>query len=357
MSTLSLEAPMAPRSFVAKAGTFAAGTALAGAALLGGTTVAPSVSAGLSASVHQDYALTALGDGTSFADAVQNALAGIHLGTIGQLIGLLGANEDGTPLYDADTPLYVDAITDEDGTVTTPASGLLVDLLSINGTPLTLGGVSDEFLGLSLTDPIWSSDAGTDSLLGTGSILTMPDADGVATPIGDLSIGQLLTDLLGGDVTTKTVGALFNGIGMGGLVGFVTMLCEPGEDACVPNLLDPSLGVNTLTADSSVSDLVASLLGLDDTNVTLGAFLQGLDPDLTDGSLADLLNLPAGDTLAEMLAGMTLGGSVLGDPGVELGDLSLGGLFGALTGDSDFSVDDDTLTGAFLEAMGLFGTV
>lgn len=361
MSTLSIEAPMTPRGVVAKAGAFAAGTALAGAALLGGTAVAPTITAGLSASVQQDVALTAIPtsfpDG-SFAAALQNALVGIDMGTVGQLIGLLGLNADGTaPLYNVDTPLYVPAVYDTDGTtVITPAHGLLLDLLSVNGTPLTLGGVSDQFLGLSLTDPIWSSDTETDSVLGTGSILTMPDANGVATPIGNLSIDQLLSDMLGGDVTTKTVGDLFNGLGpvMSGLVGFVTLLCEPGE-TCTPNLLDPSLGVNTLTSESSVSDLVASLLGVDPTK-TLGAYLTGLDPDLTSGSLGAMLGLPTGDTLAEILAGMTLGGSVLGGPGIELGSLDLGQLIGSLTGDPTDVVTGDTIVGGLLAAMGLFGS-
>jgi hypothetical protein len=355
MSTLSIEAPMAPRGVVAKAGAFAAGTALAGAALLGGTAVAPTITAGLSASVQHDVALTAIPTALpvgSFAEALQNALAGMHMGTVGELLGLLGQNADGTaPLYDVDTPLYVAAVTDADGNVTTPASGLLVDLLSINGAPITLGGLTD-ILGVSLTDPIWSSDAATDSVLGTGSILTMPDAAGDATPIGNLSIDQLLSDMLGGDVTSKTVGDLFNGMGMGGLVGFVTLLCDPGAAICTPDLLGG--GIGTLDADSTVASLVQSLLGVN-TDTTLGAYLTGLDPDLTSGSIGSLLGLPTGDTLAQLLAGMTLGGSVLGGPGIELGSLDLGQLIGSLTDDPTNVVSDGTIIGGLMEAMGLFG--
>src|SRR5690625_7755656 len=92
----TVTAPLAPRGFMAKAGTFAAGTALAGAAIFGGATVAPTITSSLAASVQHDFVLTADSDFPTFTASLQNLLDTLGYGNIGQVLSLFGTNEDGT---------------------------------------------------------------------------------------------------------------------------------------------------------------------------------------------------------------------------------------------------------------------
>lgn len=349
------------RGFMTKAGVVAAGAALTGAAAFGVGGFTTEQSGGFFSPVSQDVALTAvLGEGNSFVDALQNALAGVNLGTIGQLLGLLGTNPDtGAPLFDADTPLYVAAGTDADGNPT-PEGGLLTALTTFDGAPLTLNGVGS-FLGLPLNEVLWTdaTDADgkpIDSVLGAGSDFTF-DVNGTQTALGDMTINELAGALLGGDVAGKTVGDLFNGLGLGGLAGFVTLLCDPGVD-CTPNLLNP--GAGQLQSTDTVSQLLGALLKVDTSTEKFGEYLGTIQlapgHDLASATLGGLLGLPPTESLASYLAGMTLGGGSILNPTTpfELGSLDLGGLLGMLAGGADIS--DTTLTGDWLIDLGLFGT-
>src|SRR5690625_2214699 len=125
-------APMAPRGFIAKAGTFAAGTALAGAAIFGGATVAPTISSSLTASVHHDFVLTADSDFPTFTASLQNLLDTLGYGNMGEVLGLFGTNEDGTPIV-------------------TTTSDLSVLLTALNPDHLSLNDITGGFLSQDLT--------------------------------------------------------------------------------------------------------------------------------------------------------------------------------------------------------------
>ncbi|MEB3069955.1 hypothetical protein [[Mycobacterium] vasticus] len=346
-----------------RAGVVAAGAALTGAAAFGAGGFAPEQSGGFFSHVQQDVALTAvLGEGNSFVDALQNALTGANLGTIGQLLGLLGTDANGAPLFDSATPLFTAAVIDQaTGQVTTPEGGLLTALTTFDGAPLTLNGVGS-FLGLPLNEALWTDAVGADgvtrvdSVLGAGSMFTL-DVNGTPTALGDMTLNELAGVLLGGDVASKTVGDLFNGLGLGGLAGFVTLLCDPGVE-CTPNLLAP--GAGQLTVDDTISQLLGSLLKVDTSTETLGGYLGTIQlapgQDLASATLGGLLNLPPTESLASYLAGMTLGGGTILNPTTpfELGSLDLGGLLGMLAGGA--TIGDSTLTGDWLIDLGLFGS-
>ncbi len=352
--------------FTTKVGVFAAGTVVAGAAAFGAGAFTPAHPAALFSQVQRDVVLAALGDGDSFVDAVQNVLADLHLGTIGQVFGLLGTDDDGNPLFNAHSPLYTAA----DPGTNTPEGGVLTDLLSVDGTPLTLDGLSTQLLGLSLSQPLWtdatdSSGAVIPSVLGAGSEIVMKNASGDLTPIGDLSLNQIANDILGGDVATATIKQLFHGLGLDGFAGFVTVICAPDVDTCTPNLIDASQGVGTLQTTDKVSELLASLMGVKNAQMTdsLGDYLETIKwgdsgGNLAEQSLGNLVNLNPTESLAQYLSDIKLGGGTILDPTptFTLGSLDLGGLLDQFTLPGSDPVSDTMLTGQFLIDLGLFGT-
>lgn len=295
MSTLTFDAPISPRGFMAKTGALVASTAFAGAALFGGVAVAPTVASSLSASVQHDYVLTADGDFPTFAESLQTLLTALDFGNMGQVLGLFG-----------------DDIT---------TSSTLADLLAaLNPDGVTLDTVT---LGLLSTD---FSD-----LLNE---VTLPGPDGTPVPLGMIPIGSLIDGFIGGDGANTSIGDLLGLFGLGDYAGLLNL---PFFD---------------LSPDTSLADLLNDMLGITST-MTLTDLLNA--NDLGEATLAGLLGIDADDPWNEVISNITLGGT-LSDPdgtGV-LGDETLGGLLTSLLGTGADPVTDATTLTDFLGDLGLF---
>lgn len=295
MSTLTIDAPTAPRGFMAKTGALVASTAFAGAALFGGVAVAPTVASSLSASVHHDYVLTADGDFPTFAESLQTLLTALDFGNMGQVLGLFGEG------------------------ITTSSS--LADLLgALNPDGASLDSIT---LGLLTTD--------FSALLND---VTLPGEGGVPVPLGMIPIDSLLGGFIGGDGADTSIGDLLGLFGLGDYAGLLNL---------------PFFG---LSPDTSLADLLNEMLGID-SQMTLTDLLNA--NDLGEATLAGMLGIDASDPWDEVISSITLGGT-LSDPdgtGV-LGDETLGGLLTSLLGYGADPVTDGTTLTDFLGDLGIF---
>ncbi|MEB3069954.1 hypothetical protein [[Mycobacterium] vasticus] len=191
-------------ALAARGGSLAVATILASAGLFGVATVEPPASGASFTSVHQDIELTALTPG-SFMDALQNMLAEMNLGTLNQVLALLGM----VPGTNPEVPFDVDSTVSE-------------LLQSFNPGGMTLGDLANS-MGIPLADKLWTASG--ESLLGSANfvingqtvanplVFTAPaafyttihpgDANHLypsinGTPLGNVDLGRLVDLLLGG---------------------------------------------------------------------------------------------------------------------------------------------------------------
>ncbi|MGB5795167.1 MAG: hypothetical protein WBH51_05165 [Mycolicibacter algericus] len=294
MSTLTFDAPMAPRGFMAKTGALVASTAFAGAALFGGVAVAPTVASSLAASVHHDYVLTA-DPFPTFAESLQTLLNALDFGNMGQVLGLFGDDIN--------------------------TSSTLADLLAalnpdhVSLDELTLGLLSTDFSGLL-------------------NEVTLPGADGAPVPLGSIPIDSLIGGFIGGDGASTSIGDLLGLFGLGDYAGLLNL---PFFD---------------LSPDTSLADLLNDMLGITST-MTLTDLLNA--NDLGEATIAGMLGIDPDDPWNEVISSITLGGTLTDPDGTgELGDATLGGLLTSLLGYGADPVTDATTLTDFLGDLGIW---
>lgn len=294
MSTASIDTPMAPRGFVAKAGAFAAGTALAGAAVFGGVTVAPTVTAGLSASVQHEVTLNAF---PTFTESLQTLLDTLEFGTMGQVLGLFG----------------------EDISTSSTLAALLATL---NPDGLTLDDV---------TNNLFSSDIS--SLLADVQI---PVGGGATAALGEVPIDALIGTFIGGTGANESIGDVLTALGLGPYVGLLDL---PFLD------LSPNL---------TVAELLSDMLGID-SDTTLDSLVIGNGQTLGDATLGGLFGIDGSTPWDQFLDNMTVGGTIIDPDGTGiLGDETLGALLTSLLGVGADPVTDATTLTDFLGDLGIF---
>ncbi len=293
MSTCStVVAPIEGRGFVAKAGALAAGTALAGAALFGGAAAAPTITAGLTASVQHDYVLTA-DTFPTFTESLQSLLNAIDFGNMGQVLGIFG-----------------------DGISTT--SSLATLLAALNPDGMTL-------------------DDATLGLLSTDLTALLNDVELSGHPLGSIPIDSLIGGFIGGDGAATEIGTLLGYFGLGQYAGLLDLpFLNLSPTDTLASLLDSMLGIDATTSINDMLDAngmtdatIASLLGITSTQLGAG-WDQFIDSMVVGGTLAD----PDGSGV--------------------LGDQTLGALLTALLGTGATAVTDATTLTDFLGDLGLF---
>lgn len=294
MSTASINTPMAPRGFVAKAGAFAAGTALAGAVVFGGAAVAPTVTAGLSASVQHEVTLNAF---PTFTESLQTLLDTLEFGTMGQVLGLFG----------------------EDISTSSTLAALLATL---NPDGLTLDDV---------TNNLFSSDIS--SLLADVQI---PVGGGATAALGEVPIDALIGTFIGGTGANESIGDVLTALGLGPYVGLLDL---PFLD------LSPNL---------TVAELLSDMLGID-SDTTLDSLVIGNGQTLGDATLGGLFGIDGSTPWDQFLDNMTVGGTIIDPDGTGiLGDETLGALLTSLLGVGADPVTDATTLTDFLGDLGIF---
>ncbi|OBY30143.1 hypothetical protein ACT18_19240 [Mycolicibacter kumamotonensis] len=285
---------MAPRGFVAKAGAFAAGTALAGAAVFGGVAVAPTVTAGLSASVQHEVTLNAF---PTFTESLQTLLDTLEFGTMGQVLGLFG----------------------EDISTSSTLAALLATL---NPDGLTLDDV---------TNNLFSSDIS--SLLADVQI---PIGGGATAALGEVPIDALIGTFIGGTGANESIGDVLTALGLGPYVGLLDL---PFLD------LSPNL---------TVAELLSDMLGID-SDTTLDSLVIGNGQTLGDATLGSLFGIDGSTPWDQFLDNMTVGGTIIDPDGTGiLGDETLGALLTSLLGVGADPVTDATTLTDFLGDLGIF---
>lgn len=295
MTTLTIGTATESRGFMAKTGALVASTAFAGAALFGGVAVAPTVASSLTASVHQDYVLTADGDFPTFAESLQTLLTTLGFGNMGQVLGLFGDDIN--------------------------TSSSLADLLSaLNPDGASLDSITFGLLSADFSDLL--------------SQVTMPGADGTPVPLGSIPIDSLIGGFIGGDGANTSIGDLLGLFGLGDYAGLLNL---PFFD---------------LSPDTSLADLLNDMLGITST-MTLTDLLNA--NDLGDATLGGMLGIDPSLPWNEVISGITLGGTLSDPDGTGiLGDETLGALLTSLLGTGADPVTDSTTLTDFLGDLGIF---
>jgi len=216
---------------------------IAGAGLLGVGAVAPRLTGTSTASAQRQVVLTAY---PTFTQSLQTLLDNMSIGDLNQVLAALG-NVPGTS-----TPLSI-------------SSDVSALLAAFNPDGTTLAGVADIF-GVSLTEPLYSSNVAVQSLLGTGSLFLV---DGV--PIGNVDLGDLVDVALGDGAGTHSLTDLANAVGLGTLLGqFASMI--NALDLTNENIVNcPVVGFcgnADLTVSSSLVDWLSGIVGKPTADVT-----------------------------------------------------------------------------------------
>ncbi|WP_041318507.1 hypothetical protein [Mycolicibacter sinensis] len=306
MSTLTFDAPMAPRGFMAKTGALVASTAFAGAALFGGVAVAPTVASSLSASVQHDYVLTADPAPviTDFVGSLQYLLDQLGFGNIGQVLGLFGT--EASPVG--------------------AGSELSVLLANLNPDNVSLDTVTMGLLSTDLT-----------ALLND---VNLPVGDGATAPLGDVPLIGLIGSFIGGtDGINTSVGDLLTALGFGPYVGLLNLAF---------------LGID-VTPDTSVADLLNDMLGIDGST-TINTLLD--DNGFGEATIASLMGISSeqlGAGWDDFLDSIKLGTSIMDPTGDgTLGAQTLGDLLTSLLGPDATDVTDATTLTDFLGDLGIW---
>lgn len=290
MSTLSISAPTGPRGFVAKAGALAAGTALAGAAVFGGAVVAPTFTAGVSASVQQDYALTAF---PTFTESLQTLLDAVGFGNMGQVLGLFG-----------------------EGVGTTSS---LADLLT------------------ALNPDNVSLDTATMGLLSSDLTALLSDVQFGGASLGDVPIDALIGGFIGGAGADTSIGDLLGFFGLGDFAGLLDLpMLGLSPTDTLGSLLEEMLGIGPTTSINSL--LEAN--GFGDATI---AGLMGITPEQLSGGWDEFVGgITVGGSLSDP------------DGTGDLGGETLGALLTSLLGVGAEPVTDATTLTDFLGGLGIF---
>ncbi|MFL0180006.1 MULTISPECIES: hypothetical protein [unclassified Mycobacterium] len=347
------------RELSVRGGALVASVVVAGAGLLGAGALGPRLSSPQTASAQHDVVLTAY---PTFTQSLQSLLDTMSLGDLNQVLAALG-DVPGTT-----TPLSV-------------SSDVSALLAAFNPDATTLAGIADIF-GISLTEPLYSSNAAVQSLLGTGSLFLV---DGV--PIGNVDLGELVDVVLGDGAGTHSLTDLATAVGLGTLLGqFASMINALGlENLNVENCTlacGALLNITShpdLTVNSSLVDWLSAILtvptadvtqhaysGLGSTTVvagsayTLGEYLHILPVSSTNSTTMDnatlalLFTLNPAQTWDKYLDGLPFGGTLLDPSGETWGEQSLGTFLASFLPDgSTLAITGDTLVTDFLEAFGL----
>lgn len=340
-------------------GALAAATVLAGAGLLGVATVGPEISAAPVAQAHHNVALV---DFPTFSESLQNLLNTMGMGDLNAVLAGFG-DVPGTT-----TPLSV-------------SSDVSALLASFNPDGTTLGGVASLF-GMSLTEPLYSSNAAVDSVLGTGSLFLVG-----GVPIGNLDLGDLIDVVLGDGAGSHSLTQLATALNMGSMLSpYVSMINALGLDNmnvenCTLNCgqlanitSHPGLSVN-----SSLDDWLSGILGKPTTDITqhvfsglgsttvvpnsawtLGEYLHilpittGSSTMMDQATLGELFGLPPSQPWDQYLDGLSFGGTLFDPSGETWGEQTLGTFLSSFLPDgSTLAITGDTPITAILEALGL----
>lgn len=341
-----------PHVLATKSGALAAATVLAAAGLVGVAAVGPELPGAPFAVVQHDTALTAF---PTFAESLQTVLDDFGMGDVNAVLGGFGA-------------FTVD-------------SSVADFLAAMNPKGDTLNGVAEIF-GLSLSEPLYSSNAAVDSILGTGSLLLV---DGV--PIGNVDLGELIDMFLGDGAGVHSLTDLANAVGLGSMLSqYASMITALGLQNL--NVLNCTLTCGDLlssdthpdlTLNSSLVDWLSAILtvpttdvtehaysGLGDTTVvpdsayTLGEYLHTLPVSATDSTTMDnatlglLFGMPPTQPWDQYLDGLPFGGTLLDPSGETWGEQTLGMFLSSfLPENSGLVITGDTPITDILEAFGL----
>lgn len=292
MSTCStVAAPIGARGFVVKAGALVAGTVFAGTALLGGTAVAPTIAAGLTASVQHEVMLTAAFP--TFSESLQSLLNALDFGNMGQVLGIFGDNISTT-------------------------SSLAALLAALNPDGMTL-------------------DAATLGMLSTDITALLNDVDFGGAPLGSIPIDTLIGGFIGGDGAATELGTLLGYFGLGEFAGLLNI---PFTD---------------FSPEMTVAQLLDVLMGIDGTTTLNGLLDQNGMQDATIGGLLGITPEQLDAGWDKFVDGMVVGGTLADPDGSGvLGDETLGALLTALLGTGADPVTDATTLTAFLDDLGVF---
>lgn len=216
----------------------------------------------------------------------------------------------------------------------------------------TIGNLLDVFgpdLGTTsnldaLLDALNPSDVSLDAL--TGGIL----GDNVGTLLTDLGIGnesidQLATDLLGASASSVSIDTLLGDLGLGQLSDYTGLL--------------GLVGLNGGSSVAAALDSILSPLGID-PGQPLGAIdMDGDSTTLANEQLYTLLGLEQSDITEgwdDFVSELPTGGGLVTDPTGTLGDMTLGNLLDSLLPDTATLTDvaDTTTVTDFLSAFDFF---
>ncbi|NDJ90820.1 hypothetical protein [Mycolicibacter kumamotonensis] len=257
-------------------------------------TVAPTVTAGLSASVQHEVTLNAF---PTFTESLQTLLDTLEFGTMGQVLGLFG----------------------EDISTSSTLAALLATL---NPDGLTLDDV---------TNNLFSSDIS--SLLADVQI---PIGGGATAALGEVPIDALIGTFIGGTGANESIGDVLTALGLGPYVGLLDL---PFLD------LSPNL---------TVAELLSDMLGID-SDTTLDSLVIGNGQTLGDATLGSLFGIDGSTPWDQFLDNMTVGGTIIDPDGTGiLGDETLGALLTSLLGVGADPVTDATTLTDFLGDLGIF---
>lgn len=183
-------------------GALTAATVIGGAGLLGATVVGPTVAGTPAAVVQQDIELAAAPG--SFFEALQNLLDSMHLGTINEVLALLGVVPGSSP----ETDFSVDATVSEVLRLFNPGGQTFQQMFNSFGIPLTdplysatgeslLGSATFNIGGHSIDNPLVFNAAPSFFSPWDGHTPTYDDSIN-GTPLGNVALGRLVDLLLGG---------------------------------------------------------------------------------------------------------------------------------------------------------------
>lgn len=339
-------------ALVTKGGALAAATVLAGAGLFGVATAGPQNAGTALTAVHANVALT---DFPTFSQSLQTLLDDMGWGDLNAVLGGFGT-------FTIDTPV-----------------ALFLAGLNPNGD--TLNGVAEIF-GVSLSEPLYSSNPAVDSILGTGSLFLV---DGV--PIGNVGIGDLIDVMLGDGAGEHSLTDLANAVGLGSLFSQYAPLINAGNwligggeldnynvVSCPLTICDPD-NHPALNTNNSLYDWLSGFLKVNTTDIswsgtfgssgheaatTLGEYLHILPVSATDSTTMDnatlgqLFGMPPTQPWDEYVSNFPFGGTLFDPSGETWGEQTLGTFLSSfLPDDSTLAITGDTPITDILDAFGL----
>lgn len=298
----------------------------------------------------------------TFSESLQNLLNAMGVGDLNEVLAALGV------VPGTSTPLSV--------------SSDVSDLLAaFNPDGTTLADLAGMF-GMSLSQPLYSSNPAIPSVLGTGTLFLVDGA-----PIGNVDLGELVDVLLGDGAGTHSLSDLANALNMGAMLSqYASMINALGLDNLNVDNCTLTCGAvlnitshPDLTVNSSLVDWLSGILTVPTTDITqhafsglgattvlansaytLGEYLHilpvttGSSTMMDQATLALLFGLTPTQTWDQYLGSLPFGGTLLDPSGDTLGEQSLSTFLASLLpDDSSLVITGDTLITDLLEAFGL----